>query len=1404
MRSGSFMRIFTNPCIFRFFWLLLVLAGVFGPAASPAVTSHEDIPEALRPWIPWVLHDQQERTCTLRSDSTDIPFCTWPSRLQLEVTESGAEFSQEWEIETRSLVALPGQRGLWPEEVRSAQARMEVLASGDLPAVWLDKGHHLLTGRFSWRKMPEYIAVPPSSGMIGLRLNGRPVPLPALENDGRLWLKAPASPKKEEEESASLQVFRRIEDSLPLLEHLHLILTVSGSPREIELGLAIDGPFVPLRVDSPLPVRLNPEGRLVLQAKPGQWIVQLTLRYTGGNPPAGLGIGPVGKGLWAAEEIWAFEADPRLRQVEVEGVQAIDPARTALPPEWQGFPAYLMTGGDHMKLTEKFRGNPHPYPNRLNLQRTLWLDDLGTGLTVNDRLTGSMTRDWRLDVQAEQQLGTVEVEGARRMITRIAKDGPQGVEVRQGNLQLTADSRVERPVAAGRLSFAATGWDHAFQSLTAVLNLPPGWRLLAASGVDQAATWLNSWTLMDIFLVLILAIATARILGAGWGLLALAAFVLIYHQPDSPHLLLLPLLACLALFRLLPGGRAGSVFRAATLAFLVLLAIAAVPFMVQEIRVGLYPQLEQVYAFENTMFPMGRKVAEDAAMADKEMAPAPAQMMKEGKSEQSLDSQQAPRSMLSGSGAEPPPPEKIMAFDPDAMVQTGPGLPSWTWRSVALRWNGPVNPEQQVRLYLLSPAWNCALAFIRVVLLALLFVGLLRRLRKDTRSTPGTGEKSPVAALSCLLWPALLLALVGGPAPVHAEAGYPEPELLEELRERLLAPPKCEGNCADTAKAILTLQDDRLRLELEVHAAARTAVPVPGGGRIFDEIEVDGQAADSLRQDESGVLHVRLESGIHSLAFSKDLKGSDHLDIAFPQLPQRAEVAAEGWEITGIHDDGTIDRQVSLRRLASSPEGSRIKTETGGVEIPGFLQVERTLRLGLKWTVETRVSRRSPDGIIVAEIPLLQGEQVTSESLHIKDGKVRINMGPQDGSLSWVSVLEPVDTLSFTAPVTPVWTEVWFLDVSPIWHIAASGLPDVSQTNPAGMRYPEYRPRQGEKLTLAVTRPEGVPGPTMTIGSSRLLVQPGRRETSVHLEFSLDSSRGGRHDIVLPAGKGIELQKTAINGREIALRVEGGRMTIPVAPGKQQISIDWRASQGVGAKLLTPTIDLGLASVNSTTQVEVPDSRWILLAGGPRRGPAVLFWGEVLAIVLLAVFLGRIKMTPLSVPQWFLLGLGLSQVSAPVAATVVIWLFLLGVRRERGAGLRQRFAFNALQLLLVFSTLCALLALFAAVTQGLLGSPEMQIGGNGSYGHSLIWYQDRCAGILPAAWVLTVPILVYRGLMLLWALWLAFALLGWLRWGWQGFAEGGCWRPRPPKPPRPAVDPGDGGKGKNDVIPAAS
>ena len=141
-----------------------------------------------------------------------------------------------------------------------------------------------------------------------------------------------------------------------------------------------------------------------------------------------------------------------------------------------------------------------------------------------------------------------------------------------------------------------------------------------------------------------------------------------------------------------------------------------------------------------------------------------------------------------------------------------------------------------------------------------------------------------------------------------------------------------------------------------------------------------------------------------------------------------------------------------------------------------------------------------------------------------------------------------------------------------------------------------------------------------------------------------------------------------------------------------------------------------------------------------------------------------------------LLAVGLTQTQVWAALLIVGWLLALGWRGRVAPDHLSQREFNALQLGLFVLTLAAIVLLFAAVKQGLLGYPQMQIAGNGSSVWDLRWYQDRSAATLPRAWVLSVPLWVYRALMLGWALWLAFALLRWLRWGWENVSRGGLWK----------------------------
>jgi hypothetical protein len=567
-----------------------------------------------------------------------------------------------------------------------------------------------------------------------------------------------------------------------------------------------------------------------------------------------------------------------------------------------------------------------------------------------------------------------------------------------------------------------------------------------------------------------------------------------------------------------------------------------------------------------------------------------------------------------------------------------------------------------------------------------------------------------------------------------------------------------------------------LRLRMEVDAATTTAVPLPGGLETWvpQHVTLNGSAADALARDPSGSLWVSVAAGKHQILLEGPLPDRDAVQVPLPLRPYRVEVErVEGWTLSGIRSSGVPEGSLELSRQRSADDDV---TTLEAQDLPFFVEVERTLVLGLTWEVATRVRRLTPASrALFVEIPLLAGESVTTDSIEVVDARALVRMPPGRREVVWSSVLSASDAIVLRAADELDWVEVWRLAASPMWHVESDGLPPVHEGGAPLIRRREWRPWPGEELALAISRPAGIDARTLTIDRMSLSLRPGLRSSESTLMLELRSSRGGQHKIVLPTGA--ELQSVKIGGRAEPLRALDGVVTLPIRPGKHVVTLVWRTPVPMSLLYTTPQFDPGVPLVNAGISIDVPGDRWTLLVGGPRAGPAVLFWSVLVVSLLASLGLGRLPLTPLSSASWLLLLVGMTQV--PVAATLAVvgWLLALGLRRDAGTRASTPLAFDAMQVLLAGWTLLALGLLVFAVQQGLLGTPDMQIRGNGSHGGRLAWYQDRSGDAMPTAWMISLPLYVYRLSMLAWALWLARALVGWLRWGWSCFSTDELWRP---------------------------
>jgi len=1331
----------------------ILLAACGAVIAAPSFSVDPRIPEPLRAWEGWVLWGQDHRDCPTPYNAPDKHFCLWPSRLALDVRADGARFDFSVSVFGESWAPLPGSGDHWPQGVKSDGAPVPVVEHDGHPGVKLQAGTHRIEGGFVWKKIPQTIALPAAVGMIALTLDGKPVESPVWDAAGQLWLERNAASGEADKDFLSVKLFAELEDGIPLWLHGEVELIVSGKSREETLGAVLPAGWKLASLDGPIPVAVDENGQMKAQVRPGKWTVKYSafrldnpkeFRFAPGLKPA------------APNELVAFRSRPDFRMVEIAGSLSVDVSQIAFPQQWRELPVYRWDTATPFRIEERMRGMGIQKPAGLNITREWWLDENGNAFTFRDRLAGQMQEIWRLDAADGQDLGSVRSDGNGQLITRSPLNGAPGVEIRTRTVNIEATGRMPR---SGKIS--ASGWQADAEALRVTLNLPPGWRLFALFGADWVkGDWLTSWTLLDLFLLLIFSLAVGKLWGWRVAVLAFVAFGLAYHEPGAPRYIWLCLLVPLSLLRVVRDGWGRRILLAGKWIITAAFVFVVVPFASRQVQQAIYPQMEHPSLVETpAAFGVASKSGVDAepqALAGAvPNAPAPqASDSFSWASRKRVDQLDKAKDISN------------LKYDTKARIQTGPGVPDWTWRSVSFGWNGPVTASQEVHPVMVPITVERLLSVLRVALI-LGLAGIL--LRGGRAALPAAGLPSALVALLLFL-----------PA---ANAQMPDENLLNTLRARLTEKSDAYPNAAAIPQATLRLTGNRLEMDVEINAAIAVAVPLPGRLPAWSPVSVslDGKPASALRR-EDGYLWIPVPQGVHQVKVTGLLPDVSDWEWTFLLKPRSVAIEAPEWTVNGVSAGGVPDQQVFFSKILKSAPGEAAYDRQ---EFTALASVERRIELGLIWQVRTTVTRLSPGGKALAlRVPLLEGENVLTSNAQIKDGLIEVRLGAQQAAFQWESELSPSTSLSLAAGASDSWAEVWQLVASPVWNVTISGLPPVFEPGNPDL-VPVWHPWPGESVKLGISRPDAIPGATVTVEKAAHTVTLGMRQATSSLNLGLRCSLGEDFSITLPSYA--EVSSLTLNGAAIPVRMDSRNLIVPLRPGEQAVQVEWKTNEPLGNRSRVEQVKLPVGSANINTVVNIPDSRWVLWADGPLRGPAVRFWVVLACSLIAAGMLGRLSSSPLCTREWMLLGIGLTQVPLPAALLVVGWLFYLSWRGSDSYIKLPAWGFNLLQLALIALTATALGVFVAVVAEGLLGNPEMFIAGNGSTRSALQWYQARCTEALPQPGCVSVSIWWFRLLMLVWALWLAAALIRWLRLAWVRFSTGGCFRRDAKK--KPAVPP---------------
>ncbi|MFK5987196.1 MAG: hypothetical protein QM479_17450 [Pseudomonadota bacterium] len=1428
--------------LYYFIFICLLLFGQFVSAANQQL----DIPDSLQDWQDWILYDRPNIRCP---DSTKgkNKLCVWPGRLKIYLNEpqQQIDFYQSVSVYAKSRVFLPGGVTVWPQQVLVNNQAVAVLSYKNRPYIWLVSGQYKLSGQLLWHEHLNYISLSKETILVDLfiadkitaqkelpqlsKSNYSLQKKPTIDAQNRLWLdfsiNSTINSHQAINDSVQLQVYRKISDGIPLLMESFYRIKVSGQAREITIKDIIAPSFLIYAYSSQLPARIDKDNSLLVQVKPGSWTFRVIGRAT--KQLQQIAYFSTQEKLQKESdtsfisqgETWVFKEDLSLQQVNASSKQRIDPSQTTMPAVWKNLPAFYMQANSVLKLTLKKRGNSTPTANDLTLERRLWLDFSGQGMTVEDHIQGEMKRNWRLNFSADVLPGKVSLNNKPQLIT-YSENKQSGIEVQNGRINLRAESRLENNIQ----NISATGWKEDFKQLKASLYLPPGWSIFHILGVDEFSSgWINQWTLLDLFQVLLFSIIFYRLWGLSWGLLALLGFILLAHRMEAPIWIWLHILLATGLLRLVKKGRLQKILVFYKNLSIVVLIFILLPFWVNEIRSAIYPQLKiSSYQLEKNQSNIraGRASQFIDAELEADIMPEAVVIESNYKSIKKRVTNALPmaRGSYLNSIAKPSPGsiskqgKKLDQYNANAKIQTGPGLPGWAFNQIKLSWSGPVTQQQRIQFYFISPFMNLILSIFMLFLsVALVYrvvdaskiSATLFNFLKQTKAEKLTTLLAFILIVSFTatgFWPGVSMASEIDTRQINSnEKSYPPAYLLSELKKRLSKAALCQPDCASIEKMHISLSQQQLQMRLIVNAGTLMAIPLPLNEKLLTikHVIANGVAINQYlknNKSEPRLFFLPLKEGKHQVVIEAMVHGNS-LVLPLNIATHNITYDLDNWTINGLKNSQPISRQLLLQKTLSKKEGtleqpsensavSGLKQPKSLAEKnivtavkPVFVKIRRQFYFGLDWTIETTVSRLSDkssqhSAALVFDYPLLAGESVISANKKIKDNNINISLAPSQNYFSWSSRLKKTARLTLLAKNNPHWIEQWEIDSNSIWHIEHQGIPPIQHINNSKRHQPIWRPWPGEVVKLSIIRPEAIAGKLRTITLSKRKSTYASKISEHQLQLSFNSSQGGPQQIILPDD--VQVLSLSVANKQLAIDEKNNILEFSLAAGMQKVIIKWRENQPLSNMMSSSLVNIGLESVNAHQSIHLPNDRWVIYTSGPEVGPVVLFWGMLLVILVVAYVVSKIPGIPLSAIHALLLAIGLAPVSLWSLLIVLLW-FVFMLRRKQAADLFP-FLFNSMQLGLILFSFSTLFLFIYTIKLGLLGYPDMHILGNGSSANLLNWYQDRTDELLPQATFISLPIYVYRILMLLWALWLAFASISWAMWAWQNFSSGGYWK----------------------------
>ena len=1418
------------------YWLIklkvFVLIGVVGISLSSiSLYASPTHAPGYESWSEWISADLDYLDCAQRSKQHH---CQWISQLEIRLSsEQSAVLHYVIYVGKKSLVPLVKDSRVSLSTVKLIKDTAE---AQDLVLVWkngtawveLEAGAHQVQAHLKWNVAIDRLKIPNQIARVKVIDEKGERTWVDRDQEGAIWLNersimTPAEQSPQQE--SNVQIFRIWTDEVPLKLETHIQLNVSGTAREqVISGLQMKG-AVNTHLKSSLEVDWVKEG-LRVYLKPGQSTIKLMSVFP--NSPQKLTVPTVKGSQVASHEVWVWHRREQLRRVKLSGLEEVDPEFTALPQSLGGGAhTWLAKPGETLFIEELQRGVKVRPPNELSVQRKLWLDLDGVGFTAQDHIGGSLNSSSRLNVLSTSTLGRASLElnqaSIPLLITRDEKKQLDGVEIRSEDLSVYADFRYPN------LSYKipALDWSVPVNSLSVTLNLPPSWRLFSlGDGAYSSDDWLSSWGMRDLFFVALITIVFLKLFGYGWAALALLSLVL-FHKDAYIYQELLSI--SVGFFLLKASLETGVFSRLVSFAFAVVFlgfVLSTMSLGQKDFRTALHPQLDRGHYYEQEYDSYRYMRTPKRDVMQKVGVKYSKGQRKYGELDLNEQLQKLDQNAVVQTGPGIPNwtcRKYEIAFD--APIEPNRSLaltlipPFWTrlaflLRSVsllgilvmllvklkALPWKrlttekqkSKSDTKQQLQVNLILFVFS--LVIIPVQLLHAdelqpppiptpkvqleIQDGTVVNDQNIVSHPPSTGQKAKQLGVS-------------NQQNTARHEIQPSPQLVSEWKDRLKKAKTCQGECIYVGDMNLSFDHEQATIKVVIHAEKDSLFVLPGTSEVIHWEEA--KIAEELlpmrlekRLDNGDVqqVAVRIPKGVHLMVAQGRLPERDQLSIILGDIPKTLSLNLKTW-VEESNRNGKVSSLINLKRLSQSQRPQDNQSQQASLEKRfekvgmdySWFNVKKSLNFGPIWQIVTHIERKNSSQAEEIVLPLIKGERVLSSEHEISGEGVIVSFASGQSKASYLSELTPVTQLKLNASKAR-WTETWTLNCGILWRCQSSGLNPVSlggDSSGGSQASLTWRPWPGESVMISISRPQSIKGSQITVNDFSYVFKPSTHLARGEISINLTASKGGSKELTLP--KGARQIDLFVDSKQQFDPAEANRVRLPIKPGANHYRISWQQDWKRSFKEQVPLVYSDLQGVNINQRFTV-GHRWLLWTNGPDWGPAILMWGKIVFALILAFILAWRPWSPLKTWHWFLLLAGLAQHHPVLWVGSILWFVAFSIRMHYWHRVKSRFLFNLGQLTLVGGTLLFLLVFAQIIERNLLSYIDMQVSGNRSTSESLRWYIDRLDFTQGSALieVYSLPIWLWRALMLLWALWFAAQLFTWLKWAWKALTYKQGWQ----------------------------